>query len=72
MQQRAQSLEFTADGEVETVKREYAGMTGTARKMWAQEGLAGFYKGMIPTAVRVAPGAAITFVVYEGLLDWLN
>ena len=69
MQQRSQSLELRADGEVEAVKRVYMGMTATARRMWQQEGISAFFKGMIPTAVRVAPGAAITFVVYESILD---
>lgn len=72
MQQRSHSLELTADGEIEAVKREYSGMIGTARKMWTQEGISGFFKGLIPTAVRVAPGAAITFVVYESILDGLR
>jgi len=38
-------------------------------KIWQQEGLWGFFKGSIPNAMRVAPGAAITFVVYETILD---
>jgi hypothetical protein len=54
------------------VKREYMGMTRTARKMWQREGFSGYFKGLVPNAIRVAPGAAITFLVYESVFDWLD
>mmetsp|Transcript_2074 Transcript_2074/g.4133 ORF Transcript_2074/g.4133 Transcript_2074/m.4133 type:complete len:343 (-) Transcript_2074:135-1163(-) len=72
MQQRADALEMTADGNLQAVRREYTGLTGTIRRMWQAEGITGFFKGCIPNALRVAPGAAITFVVYEGLMDVLS
>jgi len=72
MQQRSESLELTATGEIAAVKREYAGITETARRMWQREGFYGFFKGLIPNAIRVAPGAAVTFVVYESVIDWLG
>jgi solute carrier family 25 folate transporter 32 len=31
------------------------------------EGIRGFYKGMLPTLLRVTPATAITFVVYENI-----
>lgn len=71
MQQRADALELMADGRLQAVRREYTGLTETLRRMWRTEGIAGFFKGCIPNALRVAPGAAITFVVYEGLMDVL-
>jgi solute carrier family 25 folate transporter 32 len=72
MQQRSESLEITADGEVRAVQRHYRGMTDTCKRILHQEGGLGFFKGLVPNAIRVAPGAAITFVVYEGVLDWLT
>ncbi|KAH9927798.1 mitochondrial carrier [Fomitopsis serialis] len=36
-----------------------------ARDMWAQEGFRSFYKGITPRVLRVAPGQAIVFAVYE-------
>lgn len=33
--------------------------------MWAQEGVRSFYKGITPRVLRVAPGQAIVFAVYE-------
>lgn len=70
MQQRADALELTADGDVKAVRREYMGLADTTKRIWRNEGLSGFFKGVIPNAIRVAPGAAITFVVYEAVMDW--
>ena len=36
-----------------------------ARDMWAREGVRSFYKGITPRVLRVAPGQAIVFAVYE-------
>jgi hypothetical protein len=72
LQQRAESVELTSAGDVKIVTREYAGVFRTVRKMWHQEGFQGFFKGVIPNAIRVAPGAAITFVVYESVLDFFK
>lgn len=35
--------------------------------MYRHEGVRGFYKGMLPTLLRVTPATAITFVVYENV-----
>lgn len=34
-----------------------------------QEGIHAFYKGITPRIMRVAPGQAVTFTVYEYLKD---
>lgn len=36
-----------------------------ASDMWRQEGFRSFYKGITPRVLRVAPGQAIVFAVYE-------
>lgn len=36
-----------------------------AKDMWKQEGFRSFYKGITPRVLRVAPGQAIVFAVYE-------
>ncbi|CDO72599.1 hypothetical protein BN946_scf184985.g18 [Trametes cinnabarina] len=36
-----------------------------AREMWREEGFSSFYKGITPRVLRVAPGQAIVFAVYE-------
>ncbi|KAI9782321.1 MAG: hypothetical protein M1816_001934 [Peltula sp. TS41687] len=43
-----------------------------ARDMFRQEGFHAFYKGITPRIMRVAPGQAVTFTVYEFLKDKLD
>lgn len=40
-------------------------ISAIAREMWRQEGFRSFYKGITPRVLRVAPGQAIVFAVYE-------
>ena len=42
------------------------------RDMWKQEGSRSFYKGITPRIMRVAPGQAVTFTVYEFLKEILE
>jgi len=47
-------------------------ITNISKDMWKQEGARSFYKGITPRVMRVAPGQAVTFTVYEylkGLLE---
>ncbi|MCJ1314610.1 hypothetical protein MMC25_008292 [Agyrium rufum] len=43
-----------------------------AKEMFKQEGFHAFYKGITPRIMRVAPGQAVTFTVYEFLKDKLE
>ncbi|KAK4694197.1 hypothetical protein P7C71_g3346, partial [Lecanoromycetidae sp. Uapishka_2] len=43
-----------------------------ARDMFKQEGFHAFYKGITPRIMRVAPGQAVTFTMYEYLKGWLE
>lgn len=54
--------ETTAVGRIVTI----------ARDMFKQEGVHAFYKGITPRIIRVAPGQAVTFTVYEWLKGWLE
>mmetsp|Transcript_16239 Transcript_16239/g.44968 ORF Transcript_16239/g.44968 Transcript_16239/m.44968 type:complete len:383 (+) Transcript_16239:180-1328(+) len=72
IQQPSSSIELTNTGDVRVVRRNYAGLVSTMQKMWRQEGISCFFKGAIPNAVRVAPNAAVTFLVYESVLDILQ
>lgn len=71
MQQRSEFVELTSDGELRVVKRQYTSIRSTFKRIWRKEGSSGFFKGCIPNAIRVAPSAAITFVVYEAVMDAL-
>ncbi|KAJ9618305.1 Mitochondrial succinate-fumarate transporter [Taxawa tesnikishii (nom. ined.)] len=41
-------------------------------QMWKQEGVRAFWMGITPRIMRVAPGQAVTFAVYEFLKDTLE
>lgn len=43
-----------------------------ASDMVRREGVHAFYKGLTPRIMRVAPGQAVTFTVYEFLKTWLE
>lgn len=43
-----------------------------AKDMFKQEGVHAFYKGITPRVMRVAPGQAVTFTVYEFLKEKLE
>lgn len=40
-------------------------ITSIASEMWREEGVKSFYKGITPRVLRVAPGQAVVFAVYE-------
>lgn len=72
VQQRSEFVELSSDGEVKVVRRDYHGVRRTIQKIYEKEGIKGFFKGAVPNAVRVAPSAALTFVVYELTMDMLG
>lgn len=39
--------------------------------MYAQEGVAGFYKGVVPSLLKAAPAAAVTLCTYEFVVWYL-
>ncbi|GLI82048.1 mitochondrial FAD carrier protein flx1 [Penicillium ochrochloron] len=43
----------------------YRGAIDAISQIWAQEGIAGFYKGLGPNLLRVLPSTWVTFLVYE-------
>jgi solute carrier family 25 folate transporter 32 len=56
-------------GKVVEVSRNYTSVLSTVKRIYANEGFPGFFKGCIANGARVAPNAAITFVVYETIVD---
>uniref|UniRef100_A0A1I8FZI2 Solute carrier family 25 member 32 n=2 Tax=Macrostomum lignano TaxID=282301 RepID=A0A1I8FZI2_9PLAT len=51
--------------------RESRGALRVCRDLLAVEGWRGFYKGLLPTLLRVTPACCITFVVYEHFATFL-
>jgi len=43
------------------------GITGVVSKIWREDGLRGFYKGLGPSVVKVLPATWVTFLVYENM-----
>ena len=72
LQQRSQALEISETGKIQVKKREYKGVVDCITRIYLKEGVIGFFKGCLPNALRVAPSAAITFVAYETMLDFLS
>ncbi|KAJ2987309.1 hypothetical protein NUW58_g4579 [Xylaria curta] len=47
------------------------GIRGVVQRTWREEGLRGFYRGIIPGVVRVMPATWVTFLVYENTKFYL-
>jgi solute carrier family 25 citrate transporter 1 len=41
-------------------------------KIWKEEGVKGFYKGMLPRMGRVVPGQGVIFMSFELIQDWVE
>ncbi|KAJ1981509.1 mitochondrial FAD carrier protein flx1 [Dimargaris xerosporica] len=51
---------------------QYHGVVDTVIKVYRNESLLGFYKGLVPNVIRVLPGTCITFVIYETLIHYFQ
>ncbi|CAM1508305.1 Fc.00g051530.m01.CDS01 [Cosmosporella sp. VM-42] len=47
------------------------GFRGVVRRVWTEEGVRGFYRGLVPGVVRVMPATWVTFLVYENVKYYL-
>ncbi|KAK4179856.1 putative mitochondrial folate transporter/carrier [Triangularia setosa] len=47
------------------------GIRGVVRQLWREEGMRGFYRGVMPGVVRVLPATWVTFLVYENVRFYL-
>jgi solute carrier family 25 folate transporter 32 len=47
------------------------GIRGVVGKVWREEGVRGFYKGLGPNVLRVMPATWVTFLVYENVRYYL-
>lgn len=50
----------------------YKGVFDVIKRTASQEGLWAFYRGIIPSTIRVLPGTCITFLVYEKASSYLR
>ncbi|KAL2207495.1 putative mitochondrial folate carrier protein Flx1 [Sarocladium strictum] len=47
------------------------GIRGVVSRTWAEEGVRGFYRGLVPGVIRVMPATWVTFLVYENVKYYL-
>ncbi|KAH7318542.1 putative mitochondrial folate carrier protein Flx1 [Stachybotrys elegans] len=47
------------------------GFRGVVARIWKEEGVPGFYRGVVPGVVRVMPSTWVTFLVYENVKHYL-
>ena len=47
------------------------GIAGVSRQLWREDGGRGFYRGVVPSVVRVMPATWVTFLVYENVKYYL-
>ncbi|XP_067837576.1 solute carrier family 25 member 32-like [Heptranchias perlo] len=50
---------------------QYSGVTNAVWRTWRNEGVHGFYKGIVPNVLKVTPACCITFLVYENVSQFL-
>ncbi len=53
-------------------KFSYSGVLDVISKTTRNEGLWAFYRGIVPSTLRVLPGTCITFLTYERVIGWLK
>lgn len=65
----SQVLRSRLQQRMDTRALRYAGVVDTFRQTLSREGVGGFYKGLLPHVLRVMPQSAITFLVYETIIQ---
>ena len=50
----------------------YSGVVDVISKTARKEGVWAFYRGIVPSTLRVLPGTCITFLTYETVIAWLK
>lgn len=53
-------------------QRKYKTIMSTAKQIWQQNGVGGFFKGFTPCITRAFPANAVTFLLYEWSKRILN
>ena len=50
----------------------YTNIKDSAKNIWRNEGIRGFYKGWLPNLLRIFPHSGLFFMIYEGTLRILD
>ena len=46
---------------------QYNGVMDVVKRVWLDEGILGYYKGLGPNLIRVVPSTCVTFIIYENI-----
>ena len=46
-------------------------MSKLMTRIWRNEGIRGFYRGLLPNIIKVVPAVSISYVVYEKMKKYL-
>mmetsp|Transcript_7346 Transcript_7346/g.16081 ORF Transcript_7346/g.16081 Transcript_7346/m.16081 type:complete len:292 (+) Transcript_7346:242-1117(+) len=60
------------DPVTQQVIRRYNSTWDCACKVWRSAGVRGFFRGVVPNSLKVAPSSALTFLVYEEVMKLLR
>ena len=52
--------------------KEQISIFGLAKQIYINEGFLSFFKGITPRLLRIAPGQAVTFMMYEKVSSWIT
>jgi len=52
--------------------KKYKSSVDCAVQIWKKEGFFAFYKGTVPRLSRVCLDVAITFMIYDSIMEWIN
>jgi len=42
------------------------------KEIWHNEGLVGFYRGLVPNMLKVIPAVSISYLIYENMLKAIS
>lgn len=66
-------LQLVADPKAEHPERKRRrGLVRTAKRIWRDEGVVGFYRGVGVNLLRTVPASAVTILTYELVRCWLG
>lgn len=67
---KLQQREIVIEGQ--PMHKRYEGTLDCVKQIWRKERFVGFFRGVVPNSLKVAPSSALTFLVYEESLKILK
>ena len=70
VRRRLQVQGFASD--IDLGDKHYKGITDAFVRIFREEGIIGFYRGLVPNFIKVVPAISVSFYVYETMKQFLN